>query len=198
MRVSDLSLDYFRDLFRARLLQLRDQAAAQIPVGCDGLIFHPYLNGELTPYADPSLCGSFTGVRATHTRAHFTRAVLEGVALSLLHSKQTLTRLGIPPGREGTLIGGGAKGPLWRQITTDVLGMTLRHTVSSDSSLGSAMLAGVSVGVFSSPEDAAQKCIRTAGITEPNPENTEKYARLMEEYIRIHDALAPIYQGRNL
>ena len=47
-----------------------------------------------------------------------------------------------------TVIGGGAKGQLWRQMTADMLGITLKTTESSDSSLGSAMLAGVAVGIF--------------------------------------------------
>ncbi|MBR5553611.1 MAG: xylulokinase, partial [Clostridia bacterium] len=75
------SYRWYRDTFGGEYKEL-DMGASKIPIGCDGLIFHPYLNGELTPYADPMLCGSFTGVRATHTRAHFTRAVLEGVAYS--------------------------------------------------------------------------------------------------------------------
>ena len=69
------SYRWYRDTFGGQYGAL-DDGAAEISIGCDGLIFHPYLNGELTPYADPTLCGSFTGVRATHTKAHFTRAVI--------------------------------------------------------------------------------------------------------------------------
>ena len=110
------SYRWYRDTFGGDYKEL-DAAAAEVALGAEGLIFHPYLNGELTPYADPMLCGSFTGVRATHTRAHFTRAVLEGVSLSLLDSKRYLDSLAIPHNEEGTLIGGGAKGTLWSQIT---------------------------------------------------------------------------------
>lgn len=186
---------WYRDVFGSDYAAL-DAAAAEIPVGADGVRFHPYLNGELTPYADPALCGSFTGLRATHGRAHFTRAVLEGVSLSLLDSKRYLDRLGIPYGNTATLIGGGAKGNLWAQITADVLGITLRVTESSDSSLGSAMLAGIAAGVFAGPSDAVQKCIRQKKLILPNPKNTEAYARIFEDYKKIHDALAPIYQER--
>ena len=141
------------------------------------------------------LCGSFTGVRATHTRAHFTRAVLEGVSLSLLDSKQYLDGLNIPYKKVATLIGGGAKGKLWKQITADILGITLRTTESSDSSLGSAMLAGIAVGIFESPKTAVKLCIKERDIVHPNPENTARYARVFEDYKKIHDALAPIYHS---
>jgi sugar (pentulose or hexulose) kinase len=94
------------------------------------------------------------------------------------------------------LIGGGAKSKLWAGITADCLGMELSSTESSDSSLGSAMLAGVAVGIFASPRAAVDTCIKQTGLVLPNLENTEKYAKLFEEYVRIHDALAPIYGGR--
>lgn len=191
------SYRWYRDTFGGDYKTL-DAGAGEIPVGCDGLMFHPYLNGELTPYADPMLCGSFTGVRATHTKAHFTRAVLEGVALSLLDSKRYLDSLGIPYNATATIIGGGANGPLWRQITADVLGITLKTAETSDSSLGSAMLAGIAAGVFVDAEDAVAHCVKEKDVTVPNPENTAKYARLFETYKRIHDALAPIYRERSV
>ena len=189
------SYRWYRDTFGGEYKQL-DEGAGDIAIGCDGLIFHPYLNGELTPYADPALCGSFTGVRATHTKAHFTRAVLEGVAYSLMDSKQYLDGLHIPYNTVATAIGGGTKGKLWRQMIADALGIALRTTESADSSFGSAMLAGIAVGVFESPADAVKKCVKEIDITYPNPENTPKYQQMFEVYKRIHDALAPIYAER--
>lgn len=189
------SYRWYRDTFGGEYKAL-DEGADKIPVGCDGLIFHPYLNGELTPYADPALCGSFTGIRATHTKAHFTRAVLEGVAYSLMDSKSYLDTLGIPYNAVATAIGGGTKGKLWRQMIADALGIALKTTQSSDSSLGSAMLAGMAVGVFADAQDAVAKCVKEKDMTYPNPENTEKYRKVFTVYKKIHDALAPIYGER--
>lgn len=189
------SYRWYRDTFGGDYRSL-DEGAASVPIGCEGMLFHPYLNGELSPYGDPMLCGSFTGIRATHTRAHFTRAVLEGVCYSLLDSKRVLSEIGMTYGEEATVIGGGAKGALWRQMTADVLGMRLITTESSDSSLGSAMLAGVAMGVFADPADAVARCVRKTGVTLPIAENTAKYWAVFEEYRRIHDALAPLYDAR--
>ncbi len=189
------SFRWFRDTFGGDYPQL-NEGAREIAVGSEGLRYHPYLNGELTPYADPTLCGSFIGIRATHTKAHFTRSVLEGVSLSLLHSKKTLEQLGISLGDRATIIGGGSKGELWRQITADCLGMELVKTVSSDSSLGSAMLAGVAMGVFASCEEAVKACIQRESVTVPDAANTQAYEKIFEEYVAVHDALAVIYQAR--
>ncbi len=189
------SLRWYRDTFGGNYREL-DEGAECIPVGADGLIFSPYINGELTPYADPSLCASFIGIRSGHTKAHFTRSVLEGVALSLLHSKKKLESLGIKCAERATLIGGGAKSPLWQSIISDCLGIELSITESSDSSLGSAMLAGLAVGVFKSPAEAAKHCIHVNKTVHPCMKNHELYQKLFEEYVRVHDALEPIYSSR--
>ena len=186
------SYRWYRDTFGGEY-SLLNEGAEEIPIGCEGMIYHPYLNGELTPYADPMLCGSFTGIRATHTKAHFTRAVLEGVCYSLLDCKLALDEIGIPYGKTATLIGGGAKGALWRQMTADVLGITLKITENSDSSLGAAMLAGIAVGVFADAKDAVEKCVKPLDIVAPIRENTDKYRKVFADYKKIHDALAPIY-----
>ena len=100
------SYRWYRDTFGGNYMEL-DEGAMNVPVGSEWLRFHPYLNGELSPYADPMLCGSFTGVRATHTKAHFTRAVLEGVCLALLDSRSVLDEVGIDYSLTATAIGGG-------------------------------------------------------------------------------------------
>ena len=186
------SYRWYRDTFGGDYAAL-DAGAENIPIGAEGLLFHPYLSGELTPYASPALSGSFTGMRATHTKAHFTRAVLEGVCYSLLDCKRYLDTLGIQKGARATLIGGGAKGALWAQMTADVLGITLVRTQSSDSSLGSAMLAGIAVGVFRDAEDAVSRSIKIKDEFLPDPARTQAYARIFTRYKRIADALLPIY-----
>jgi hypothetical protein len=47
------------------------------------MLWAPYLFGERTPHLDPNARAAFTGITASHTRAHFVRAVMEGVAFSL-------------------------------------------------------------------------------------------------------------------
>ena len=188
------SYRWYRDTFGGDYREL-DEKAAEIPPGADGLIFHPYFNGELTPYADPSLCASFVGMRAGHTKAHFSRAVLEGVAMSLLDCKRELERIGIPHEESASIIGGGGKSPLWRQITADVLGITLVQKQYSDSSFGSAMLAGTAVGVFASLESAAKICCKTVSETSPDMERHEEYLKIFERYKAVHDALAPLYNA---
>ena len=188
------SYRWFRDTFGDDYAEL-DKLAESTPIGAEGLIFHPYLNGELTPYANPNLCADFTGVRAFHTKAHFTRAVLEGVAMSMLDCKNALESMNIPHEDSAAIIGGGGKSPLWRQMISDALGIKLVEMKYADSSFGSAMLAGIAVGIFESPQAALKVCNEVVSETLPNPENTAKYAEVFRKYKAIQKALEPIYNG---
>ena len=64
----------------------------------------------------------------------------------------------------------------------------------SDSSLGSAMLAGVYAGFFDSYESALQKCTHTVSETVPSKARHEEYMKVFGRYKAVHDALAPIYK----
>jgi len=182
---------WYRDTFGGSFGEM-SEAAAQVPRGCEGLFFHPYLQGEITPYLDDKLRASFVGAAGFHTKAHFNRAVLEGVAYSMKDCLSTLEELGIAP-TEAVAIGGGAKSELWRQILADMLNMPLTTVENVDSSLGSAMMAGVAVGVFESHEQAVERCVRVTGVTHPDPEGAAFYDRQFQLYKQIQQALAPIY-----
>jgi xylulokinase len=188
------SYRWFRDTFGGEYSEL-DKGAAEVPIGSDGLVFHPYLNGELTPYANPNLCADFVGVRASHTKAHFTRGVLEGVTMSMLDCKETLERMNIEHGESAIIIGGGGKSSLWRQMVSDALGLKLTEMKYADSSLGSAMLAGIAVGIFENAEKAIEICNEVVSETIPDSENTEKYKAVFKKYKAVQKALEPIYNG---
>ena len=178
------SLRWFRDTFDGSFEEF-SKMAEQIPVGSGDLLFHPYLTGELTPYANPMLKGSFIGISAGHTKAHFARAVMEGVAMSLLDCKTYLEEKNVKIGSSAYVIGGGAKSKVWRQIVADALNLTLVQTENNDSSFGSAMCAGIAVGFFKDFDDAIKTCQRIVGRTEPIRENTERYATIFKKYKKI-------------
>ena len=182
---------WYRDTFGGDFKELDGQAAT-VERGCEGLFFHPYLQGEITPYLDDRLRASFTGAAGFHTKAHFNRAVLEGVAYSMKDCYETLKDMGIAP-QTAVGIGGGMKSALWRQIMADMLNIPLATVKNIDSSLGSAMLAGVAVGVFSSHSDAVKRCVVQEGVTAPDPQGAAFYAERFKLYREITAALTPIY-----
>ena len=187
------SYRWYRDVIGREPFSDSDASAQTIPPGSDGLIFHPYLNGELTPYNDPYLKGSYVGISSRHTTAHFARAALEGVAMSLRDCLNTLKMLNVKMDRV-RIIGGGARSALWRQIVADALNVALQKVKVDDSSFGTAMLAAVGVGWFDSLSCAAEACVQVDSVTEPDPRNKGAYDELFGRYKAVHDALAPLYR----
>ena len=198
------SLKWYKDVFGAyevfqakktntKVYNLICNEASKIPAGCDGLFFHPYLQGELTPYFDSDLRGSFTGMASYHTKAHFNRAVLEGVGYSLKDCYEVLKKEKLDI-EQAIIIGGGASSPLWRQIISDMLGIEMVKTRNADSSLGSAMLAGVASGAFASFEESVKCCVHIEDKVVPDPLNQNIYECEFVKYKKIHDVLAEVYR----
>ena len=172
--------------------EILNRAAEQVPAGSENLFFHPYLLGEMTPYYDDQLRASFTGVGMHHGKGHFSRAVMEGVCYSMRDCLEEIKKQNISI-EEYRVIGGGAKGKLWRQILADVLNMELTTTKDNDSSLGAAMLAAVAVGLFCSFRESVDKCVTVADVVRPIPQNVEIYERGFASYKLIQQALAGVY-----
>jgi xylulokinase len=172
-----------------------DELAATVEAGAGGMLFHPYLQGERAPYWDASLRGDFIGLTMGHTRAHFARALYEGIAFSLCDVLRAAEALGLVYGRL-RLMGGGARSATWRQIIADVTGLTVEVMENGDASFGAALVAGIGVGVFASPEDAVARCVRRVEVCEPDAGRHEVYARLFEIYKAGQRVLAPL--GREL
>lgn len=167
--------------------------AAEVELGAQGLIFHPYLLGERCPYFNPNARGDFFGITMVHTKAHFARALLEGVAFSLYDCLQVLKEF-TENMEDIVIIGGGAKSPLWSQIVSDIFGLEVKLPENAESSFGGALLVGVGVGVFADEQEAAAKCVRMKKTYKPNLENHQKYMRIFEVYKKIVAASEPIWE----
>jgi xylulokinase len=177
--------------FGKTAFQLMDELAEQAPPCSEGLLYHPYLMGEGSPYWDPYLKGSFFGFTLRHKRAHFCRSVLEGVAFSIRDSLSVFQGLGLKL-VEARLIGGGVKSRLWRQILCDILGVRGLKTSGEDSSFGSAVLAGVGVSAFKNLCEGVDRCVKIIDVTEPDPELHVLYEELYLVYKEVHDVTASV------
>ncbi len=194
------ALKWFRDTFGSEEINMAekmdttaytlfDDMAEKIPLGSEGLIFHPYLIGELSPYLDPYLRGSFYGITMRHKKEHFYRAVLEGIAFSIRDSLHIFDEIGLPI-NDINLIGGGSNSKVWRAILCDILGKNGLKPVTSDASFGSALLAGLGIHVFKNLQDVVTKCTKINAITKYDKEKHEKYEKLFQIYKQIHDNLS--------
>lgn len=118
-----------------------EKMAAKAPVGSDGLMLLPYLEGERTPNV-PDGTGVYFGVNArTFTAPHIARATMEGVTLGMNYGLRRLAQLGVRTDQI-RVTGGGANSKLWRQIMADIFDAeVVTLTVGEGAAYGAALQA---------------------------------------------------------
>ncbi len=144
-----------------------------------GVVFKPYLAGERCPHNDPALRGAFRGLSLADGRDELAQAVFEGVSFALLDAYEALQELrescGVPEVIRVT--GGGARSDYWMQMLSDIFGIpTVRLRVDEGPAFGSAILAGVGIGVWRDVVSACEEVVRGAEIFEPDEGRQEHWA----------------------
>ncbi len=199
-------MKWYRDAFCAAEKQVEaetglsayaqmDGLAAAVPAGAEGLIMLPYFQGSGIPELNENASGVFYGVNAGHTRGHFIRAIMEGLAIALRRMLECEKALGASASEIRSL-GGGARSRVWCQIKADVLGIPVKVLSNSENTpcMGCAILAGAANGIWPSIEYAAQRFVSVKETFVPNAENAEIYAKTYAKYVEITKALDPTFR----
>ena len=188
------SLRWFRDsVAPERSYPEIDAWAAEVPAGCAGLQFLPYLSGERNPYPDPLARGAFVGLTLSHDRRHLARAVLEGVAFGLRDGLDLMVDAGTAAPSQIRASGGGIASALWRQILADVLGAEIATVNTHEgAAYGAGLLAAVGAGWFPTVDAAAGQLVTARAAASPGPDEAT-YREAHATYRRLYPALAPIF-----
>jgi len=122
--------------------------AQDSPMGANGVLFAPWINGERSPIEDKRLRGSFSNLSISTSTADLIRSVMEGVAANsrwLLAYVEQFTKRELSPIR---LLGGGAQSALWCQICADALGRPVEQVPEPMVAQlrGAALLASIALG----------------------------------------------------
>ena len=162
------------------------EEAEKIPVGARGLMFTPYLAGERTPYTDSQIRGTFIGIDIQHTRAHFTRAIIEGITFSLKDNLQILQQEGKEI-RRIIAIGGATKSTMWLQMQANIFQTEVVSLQSEQGpALGAALIAACGVGWYNNLHEAMQKANNVKTSFFPEKSNVESYDDLYQIYKMIY------------
>lgn len=161
--------------------------AAQVPAGSEGLLFLPYLAGERVPNL-PSATGTLLGLRpGLMTPGHLFRAAIEGTSLGLVSGILRMKALGLQLSAV-SVVGGGAKNALWRQILADMLGVSVVALSEPESAaLGGAIQAlwvmKRADGEDVSADEVAQMFIAYDDAPSvPNSDNHQIYSDLLRRF----------------
>ena len=170
--------------------------AAEVAAGAEGLVFLACMQGAMAPEWNGGARGVFYGLSLAHTRSHMTRALLEGSAFALRDILEAMTNAGLDV-RRLTIVGGGAKGALWRQIKADVTGLPVRVPDNIETTAtGAAILAAVGAGVLPTVADAVSAFVRYRPEEHmPDPERKVVYDDAYRRYRDVYYALKPVFDA---
>jgi xylulokinase len=171
-----------------------ESLAASAPAGCEGLIFHPYLFGERSPFYNPEARGAFLGIRHWHGREHLVRSIMEGVAFSITNCLDAIQAIAHKRGERVQVLrtgqSGGSQISVWRQIIADALDQAIEVAdVDEPGCLGAALLAGVGVGCYADLESAIQETVQVTTRTTPAPTTAALYRDLRNTFNKTYHTL---------
>ena len=183
------SLDWYRDRFAGRMSFGRvEELVNGSPVGSNGVIFLPYLNGERTPHRDSDARGVLFGLSSFHGQGDVLRAIHEGVAFALREGAECIRDLGTPM-TNVRIVGGGSRSHTWCQMLADNLGVDIwSPLVDEGAAYGSARLAAKAVG--------SDTCgwIKLTETYRPDPWRGQQYTQWYDEYRRLYRAVKDEYK----
>jgi xylulokinase len=121
------------------------------------------------------------------------RAILEGVAFSLLDTLTILREMNVPV-KTIRLGGGGARSQLWRQVQADVYEHEVERVEAEEgAAYGAAILAGVGAQIWPSVDAACDSLVKVRDRVSPNPTNVRVMAGRYEAYRRVYPAVKSIF-----
>ncbi|MBQ7102077.1 MAG: carbohydrate kinase, partial [Clostridia bacterium] len=163
-------------------------AIKDVPAGCGGVIFTPWLHGNRCPFEDPNSRGMFFNISLETGKSELIRAVLEGVCYHLRWFIETQDKK-IKTSDTIRFVGGGALSALTCQILADCTGKTVETTKSPQNagSVGAALTVAVGLGVIENLEKAKSLIPADATYT-PNPANKAVYDKNFEVYKQLYKA----------
>lgn len=192
--------NWFRDTFLSEEKANDHEATAvlndmidSVSPGSEGLIFLPYLTGERAPYWNSGAKGVCFGIQLQHTKAHFARAMMEGMLFAIYSVGMALEE---NTGPIHTIVasGGLARSQNLVQMLADIFNrpVFIKNTVES-SAWGAALIGMEALGI--KPEQpvydqsGTYEKDNTEQVYNPNGENHEVYVRNFEKFQRLYQKL---------
>lgn len=163
------------------------------PPGAMGLVVQPYWSPGL---GEKNAKGAIIGFGDVHKKKHVYRAVIEGLAYSLLDGMHKLEKRGKLKFKKLAVSGGASQSDEICQITADIFNMPLvRGKTYETSGLGAAILTAYGVEAYTSLDEAVENMVSYTDEFKPKPENTKIYSALYKEvYLKMYKSLKPLYK----
>lgn len=133
-----------------------EKMAASAGVGCEGLLILPFGNGAERMLQNRNIGAQIHGLQFNrHTKAHFYRAALEGIAFSFVYGMEVLRDMGIDLHR--LRVGGDNlfRSAVFSNTIATLTGCGI-DVIDTTGAVGAARAAGVAVGAYGSVSEALE------------------------------------------
>ncbi|QKZ04687.1 xylulokinase [Pseudomonas eucalypticola] len=171
-----------RDLF-ALSLEAFNRQVEMAPIGAEGVLMLPFLNGERVP-ALPHATGSLLGLTPGNlTAANLCRAAVEGTTFGLRYGLDLLRSAGLSS-QSIRLIGGGARSAAWRQMVADIMNTDITCPREAEAAaLGAAIQAAWCDNVAELPA-LCERCVHLEDslAARPVPAHVQAYEQVYLQY----------------
>jgi sugar (pentulose or hexulose) kinase len=176
--------------------ELFDALVNSVPPGSLGLTLQPFWSPGLKR-PGPEAKGAVIGFGDIHTRAHFYRSILEGLAYALRDGAEKTEERSHIPITDVRVVGGGSQSDAAMQITADIFGLPIsKPHVYEASGLGAAIDAAVGSKIYPDFESAIKNMTRISTTVEPNLETHKIYNDLYQQvYHPLYKRLRPLYKS---
>ena len=164
-------------------------------IGSGGVVIVPSFMEKMGPFRKFNTMGTFLGLTTTTSRSQIIRAVFESLCYQLRQQIKIIEDHSGIKCRKLRLLGGAQKNPFWLKLKADVTGIPLEIiSLEEVTLLGTAILAGIGVGIYKDIEDAFSRINYSTKNYQPSKENTEKYENLYKKiFKKIPESLKDVY-----
>ena len=164
-------------------------------VGSGGVVMIPSFMEKMGPFRKFNTMGTFLGLTTTTSRSQIIRAVFESLCYQLKQQIKIIENHSGIKCRKLRVLGGAQKNPFWLKLKADVTGIPVEViSLEEVTLLGTAILAGIGVGIYKNIDDAFSKIKYSVKSYHPNNENTEKYEKLYNRiFKKIPESLKDVY-----
>jgi L-xylulokinase len=158
------------------------------------IIFHPFLYGSNVQGTARS---GFYGLAGWHSKKHLLRALYEGVVFGHLTHLEKLRKAG-GEFNKVRLTGGGARSQVWSQMFADILDVSVEVTRGNEiGALGTALTAGVGIGIYKNFDEATQQMVVVDRIHEPDHQHSKLYLEKFEAYKELINVMSDPWNHLN-
>lgn len=176
-----------REFFRDRTYVELNNLAASDETGSEPPFLFPFFSGAGSPHFYPTARGGLYGLSLSTSAGQIIRSVFEGVAFQVKQNLEVMETI-YRPAQQLRIFGGGSKSDLWCQIIADVAGIPVTALATTEAATrGAAVLAGMAVGLYEDPEQAAGR-VPIRRVFEPGF-GAGRYRRLLEQYRQLQQRI---------